>query len=295
MRIDLRVVAFLPFGTSNGWKANRCGSRYTSWPLWRSCFRSIPAAPLRAFAADARPPNVVFILADDFGWSDLGCYGSTFHRTPNLDRLASQGVRFTNAYAACPVCSPTRASILTGKYPPRLHLTDWLPGRPNRPDQKLRRPAIEPHLPLEEVTIAEALKPAGYVSASIGKWHLGGQGFLPEDQGFDVNVAGGERGSPSTYFSPYHIAKLPDGPKGEYLTDRLTDEAIRFVEQNKDRPFFLYLPHYTVHIPLGARRNWSSSTAAASNPAPRRTTRPTPPWWTASTPAWANCWTSSTS
>src|SRR5919201_280468 len=110
-------------------------------------------------------PNVVFILIDDMGWRDLGCYGSTFYRTPNIDRLARTGVRFTNGYAACPVCSPTRASILTGKYPARLHLTDWLPGRSDRPSQKLLRPKIRQHLPLEEVTLAEALKPRGYVSA----------------------------------------------------------------------------------------------------------------------------------
>jgi len=126
-------------------------------PLWFLVF-SVLLIPFAA-AAEQRPPNVVFILADDLGWADLGCYGSTFYETPNLDRLASQSVRFTQAYAACPVCSPTRASILTGKYPARLHLTDWLPGRPDMPTQKLRRPAFTKHLALEEVTIAEALRP----------------------------------------------------------------------------------------------------------------------------------------
>jgi len=197
--------------------------------------------------------NIVFILADDLGWRDLGCYGSTFYETPHLDRLAAQGMRFTDAYAACNVCSPTRASILTGKYPARLNLTDWLPGRPDRPDQKLKRPLIIDHLPLEEVTIAEALKEAGYQTAFFGKWHLGGEKFFPEHQGFDLNVGGCEKGHPPSYFSPYKIPNLSDGPKGEYLTDRLTDEAIRFIERSKDRPFLLYLSHYAVHNPQQAK------------------------------------------
>jgi arylsulfatase A-like enzyme len=201
----------------------------------------------------SRPPNIVFILADDLGWRDLGCYGSSFYETPHLDRLAAQGMRFTQAYAACHVCSPTRASILTGKYPARLHLTDWLPGRPDRPDQKLNRPVILQQLPLEEVTVAEALKKGGYRTAFIGKWHLGGPEFYPDKQGFDLNVGGCQLGHPPSYFSPYNIPTLTDGPKGEYLTDRLTDEAIRFIEAAKDRPFFLYLSHYAVHNPMQAR------------------------------------------
>ncbi len=215
-------------------------------------------AALLFFASDIRAaeysrPNIVFILADDFGWRDLGCYGSTFHETPHLDRLAAQGMRFTDAYAACNVCSPTRASILTGKYPARLNLTDWLPGRPDRPDQKLKRPTIIDHLPLEEVTIAKALKEAGYQTAFLGKWHLGGEKFFPEHQGFDLNIAGCDKGSPPSYFSPYKIPNLPDGPKGEYLTDRLTDEAIKFIERAKDRPFLVYLSHYAVHNPQQAK------------------------------------------
>src|SRR3954469_13811587 len=181
-------------------------------------------------AAAAERPNVVVILMDDLGRNDLGCYGSTYHRTPNIDRLTGSGVRFPDPSAAAPVCSPTRASILTGKYPARLHLTDWLPGRPDRRDQKLKRPAIQQHLPLEEVTIAEALKEAGYATAFIGKWHLGGTNFFPEHQGFDVNIGGFEKGHPPSYFSPYKIPNLPDGPQGEYLTDRLTDEALKFIE-----------------------------------------------------------------
>lgn len=212
-----------------------------------------------ALAADVPRPNVVLILMDDLGRNDVGCYGSTYHRTPNIDRLAGRGVKFTDAYAACPVCSPTRASILTGKYPARLHLTDWLPGRPDRADQRLARPAITQHLPLEEVTLAEALKAAGYATGAVGKWHLGGKGFLPTDQGFDVNVAGDQNGSPATYFAPFKnkqgrfMIGLEQAPVGEYLTDRLTTEAERFIDANKSRPFFLYFAHYAVHIPLMAK------------------------------------------
>lgn len=198
-------------------------------------------------------PNIVFILADDLGWKDLGCYGSTFYETPNLDKLAGQGIRFTRAYAACCVCSPTRASIMTGKYPARLGLTDWLPGQPSRPNQKLLGPKLPDHLPLEEFTIAEALKQGGYATCFIGKWHLGGEGFEPQNQGFDINIAGCALGHPPSYFSPYRIPTLPDGPKGEYLTDRLTEEAVKFIEKSKDKPFFLYLPHYAVHNPQQAK------------------------------------------
>jgi arylsulfatase A-like enzyme len=216
---------------------------------------------LRPLAASAAPepagppprPNFVFILADDLGWCDLGCYGSTFYETPHLDQLAAKGMRFTDAYAACSVCSPTRASILTGKYPARLRLTDWLPGRADRLDQKLRRPVILDHLPLEEVTLAKALREGGYRTGFIGKWHLGGPDFFPEKQGFDLNVGGCARGSPPSYFSPYRIPTLSDGPKGEYLTDRLTDEALKFIEGGGGKPFLLYLSHYTVHIPLQAK------------------------------------------
>jgi len=204
--------------------------------------------------AAAPRPNVVFILADDLGWRDLGCYGSTFYETPNLDALARQGMRFTDAYAACNVCSPTRASILTGKYPARLHLTDWLPGRGDRPDQKLNRPHIQQFLPLEEVTIAEALKDAGYQTAFIGKWHLGATtNCYPEHQGFDLNLGGFFGGMTPSYFSPYGIPTLADGPKGENLNERLADEAGKFMEQSKDKPFLLYIAHYAVHTPLQAK------------------------------------------
>lgn len=211
-----------------------------------------------AVGADQRL-NVVLIVADDLGAMDLGCYGSKFHRTPNLDKLAADGMRFTQNYAACPVCSPTRASIMTGQYPQRWQVTDWLPGRADRPDQKLKRPTLRQQLPLEAVTLAEALKPAGYVCASIGKWHLGGEGFDPTKQGFDINIAGDAAGSPQSYFAPFArpngkaMPGLQEAPEGEYLTDRLTAEAEKFVEQHREQPFFLYLPHFAVHTPLRAK------------------------------------------
>jgi arylsulfatase A-like enzyme len=214
----------------------------------------------------ADKPNIVFILIDDLGRNDLGCYGSKFYKTPNLDRLAKEGMLFTDAYAACPVCSPTRAAILTGKWPARLRLTDWLPGRADRPDQKLNRPVINQQLALEETTLAEALKPAGYVTAHIGKWHLGGEGFEPQRQGFDVNIAGDHTGTPVSYFAPFKgrgrdgkerfMRGLEEARPGEYLTDRLTTEAEKFIEANKDKPFFLYFAHYDVHTPIRAKEEY---------------------------------------
>ena len=208
----------------------------------------------------AEKPNVVLIVMDDLGQRDLGCYGSTYYKTPHIDALAKQGVRFTEAYAACPVCSPTRASILTGKYPQRVNITDWIPGQPDRPMHKLSRPIIRNELPLEEITIAEALKSAGYATAHIGKWHLGGVGFEPQKQGFDINIGGDQTGNPASYFAPYKnktrgIPGLDNAPDGEYLTDRLTTEAIQFIAANRAKPFFLYLPHYGVHTPLQAKKD----------------------------------------
>ncbi len=200
----------------------------------------------------AAPMNIVFILADDLGWKDLGCYGSSFYETPNLDRLARQSVRFSNAYAACPVCSPTRASILTGKYPVRLRITDWIPGRRQWPTARLltpRPPQFRHELPLEEGIIPQMLKPLGYASASIGKWHLGGPAFYPDKHGFDLNVGGTERGQPESYFGPWNLPNLEGGTPNDYLTDRLTTEAERFIEASSSRPFFLYLPEFAVHLP----------------------------------------------
>ncbi len=192
--------------------------------------------------------NFVFILIDDMGWTDAGCYGSTFYETPNIDRLGAEGMRFTNAYAASPVCSPTRASIMTGKYPARLGITQWI-GAPDQPVKYVH------NMPAEEITIAEALKQAGYTTAFIGKWHLGEkENYYPEKQGFDVNKGGYRAGHPwGGYFSPYENPKLPDGPEGEYLTDRLTEESLKFLDENSDKPFLLYLSHYAVHTPLQAK------------------------------------------
>jgi arylsulfatase A-like enzyme len=211
-----------------------------------------PAASAQGRTAP-RPPNVIHVLIDDMGWTDLGCLGSDLYETPNIDRLAAQGMRFDNGYSACTVCSPTRAATMTGRYPARLRVTDWIHGS-NRPRATLKIPDWTHYLPDAEVTLAEALKPAGYVSACVGKWHLGdGPEHYPTTQGFDVNVAGYGAGSTPSYFSPYKIPTLEDGPEGEYLTDRLTTEACRFITANRDRPFFLYLPHYTVHTPIQAK------------------------------------------
>ena len=212
-----------------------------------------------AWAGQPIKPNILFVLVDDLGWADVGCFGSRYYETPNIDRLATQGMRFTCAYAACPVCSPTRASIMTGKYPARLHLTDWIPGEGDTPTHALRVPPWRQFLPLNEVTIAKALKSAGYVTASIGKWHLGGPNYYPEHQGFDLNIAGGDIGHPASYFWPYEgkTHTVPGlrtgGQEGEYLTDRLTAAAEAFLEANQARPFFLYFAHYAVHVPLEAK------------------------------------------
>ena len=193
--------------------------------------------------------NVVLILADDLGWTDLACYGSKLYETPNIDRLAREGMKFTQAYSACTVCSPSRAALLTGKYPARLHVTDWIPGLPPE-NPKLLVPDWTKYLPLEEISLARAFKSAGFATASIGKWHLGGEEYYPDKHGFELNLAGTEAPSPKTYFAPYNIATLPEGPVGEYLTDRLGTEAEKYLEQHKDKPFFLYLPHFAVHLPV---------------------------------------------
>jgi arylsulfatase A len=203
--------------------------------------------------AERPPQNVILFLVDDLGWSDLACYGSSFYETPHVDALAAAGVRFTQAYAACHVCSPSRASILTGKYPARLHLTDWLPGRKDHPFQSLRAPNHLQQLPLEELTLAEAFKEHGYRTAHIGKWHLGEEPFGPTSQGFDVQIPRWNKGWPKVgYHAPFELEGLEDKP-GNYLTDRLTDEAEKFIEANRQRPFFLYLSHFAVHDPIHGR------------------------------------------
>lgn len=225
----------------------------------------LPAATLADAGVPQHPgPNIILILLDDFGYSDLGCYGSTFYESPNIDKLARQGVRFTDAYAACPVSSPTRASIMTGKYPVKTGITDWIPGRQasnsgSSRDRLIAKP-FTLNMALEEVTIAEMLRKNGYRTMISGKWHLGEDSlYWPENQGFDVNRGGFSKGAPTRdkinngYFPPYGNPRLKDGPTGEYLTDRLTDEAMRFIEEQKENPFFLFLPYYAVHNPMQAK------------------------------------------
>jgi len=243
------------------------------WALFVFSFM-LAGHALPADTANDQPLNFVFILADDLGWSDLTCYGSTFYETPNIDKLAGQGMRFTDAYSAAPLCSATRASLMTGKYPARLHVTAafvyprWAKGKKVKPRPKPWRKLVVPdepdRLPLEEFTIAEALKSAGYVTAHFGKWHLGLKPCYPENQGFDINMGGVHRGWPPSHFDPYtralpnskevlDIENLQGRNPGEYLADRLTDEALKFIENNKDRRFFCYLPHYAVHTPIQAK------------------------------------------
>jgi arylsulfatase A-like enzyme len=240
-------------------------------PLLTALLLAPLAALLAAESKPANKPNVIVILADDLGWADLSCYGSTFHESPNLDKLAAQGIRFTQGYSSSPMCSPSRAAIMTGRHPARLKITDFIPS--NSKSGKFLPAQMKMELPLEEVTIAEVLKNAGYATWSVGKWHLGDRGFFPEDQGFQVNIAGNHIAMVKSYFWPYgdadgdkestrkEIGPVPGlrgpvpglrlgGHEGEHLCDRLTSEAIKLIEQRKpEQPFFLYLPFYDVHTP----------------------------------------------
>lgn len=226
----------------------------------RRFFTLILVLALVVSCSSPQKPNVVLILVDDLGWKDLSSYGSTLYQTPNTDFLATEGVKFTDAYAACTVCSPTRASILTGKYPATLHCTDWISGH-QKPFAKLLVPDWTQYLPAGELTIAEALKEQGYSTIHIGKWHLGEEEKdWPEYHGFDKNIGGWKMGMPKRvkkvggYFSPYHNPRLSDGPEGEYLTERLADEAVAFVKEHNDKPFFLNFWLYNVHTPLQAKQ-----------------------------------------
>jgi arylsulfatase A-like enzyme len=223
--------------------------------VFASSYRTVLAQ-----SAEAKKPNIIFVLADDLGWMDITVNGSKYYDTPNMERLAKRGMVFKNAYTASPLCSPTRASILTGKYPARFHFTTpggHLPPNPDEvlmrdkaaPWQKVITPASRTFMPLEELTIAENLTKNGYNTGFIGKWHLGQNPYNPENQGFDYNVAGGPNPGPPSYFSPYHIKNLTDGPPREYITDRITDEALRFIENKKDSTFFLCMWEFAVHAP----------------------------------------------
>jgi len=197
-----------------------------------------------------RKPNIVFFLVDDLGWSDLGCYGSNFHETPNIDRLAKEGMLFNNAYSTCHVCSPSRASILTGKYPARTDLTEWLNGRPERKFEKLHSAKKLMSLPDEEITLAETLKKHGYATADFGKAHLRKD---PKSYGFDEAITGWVR----SYYYPFskQYEKTLPAKKGDYYTDKLTDAALNFIERNRDRPFFVHLEHFAVHDPIQGRKD----------------------------------------
>lgn len=207
--------------------------------------------------------NVVFFVVDDLGWKDLGVYGSDFYQTPNIDQLAKEGMLFDNAYSSCTVCSPSRASLMTGKYPAKLKLTDWIEGW-DYPNAKLSIPDWNMHLDLSELTIAELLKGAGYKTGHFGKWHLGeDEQYWPENQGFDSNFGGWAKGSPNRnakigskgYFAPYGNPRLSDPEGDQYLTERLANEAVQFIDQNRKNPFFLNFWFYNVHTPLQARQD----------------------------------------
>jgi arylsulfatase A len=220
--------------------------------------------------------NVIFLLVDDWGWRDAGCFGSDLYQTPNIDRLAAKGMKFTDAYAACTVCSPTRAAAMTGMYPARTHVTDWIPGHGRR-KAKLLPPEWTKHLEHRHATIAEILKSSGFHTAHVGKWHLTPRSpdpkvvapFYPERHGFDVNIAGNQWGAPGSYHWPFtrarrnraapkglqaRVANFPQGgQKGDYLTDTLTSHAVAFIEKHASEPFFLYFPYYNVHTPIQGR------------------------------------------
>ncbi|MDN5217416.1 sulfatase [Fulvivirgaceae bacterium BMA12] len=215
---------------------------------------------------EEQPPNVLFIIADDLGWADLGAYGSAFYETPNLDQLAADGILFTNGYANCPVCSPSRASFQTGKYALKTGVTDWIKGRKffrgPTPNDRWVVPDTKFQLDSEETTLAEALGETGYKTIFAGKWHLGEEEqYWPEKQGYDINIGGWSRGAPlrnrkkgfNGYFSPYGNPRLADGPDGEYLPDRLTAETIQAIKRNKEQPLFICLSYYLVHTPLQSK------------------------------------------
>jgi arylsulfatase A-like enzyme len=222
-----------------------------------------------AAQAGAAKLNVVFILVDDWGWADAGVQGSDFFETPNIDRLAREGMRFTQAYAAAAICSPTRAAILTGKSPARLDMTIWHEGavRGGSKNKRMLEAKAEANLPLAEVTLAELFKKQNYFTAHIGKWHLGKAAFYPETQGYDVNIGGTYWGAPATFHWPYRgpwskndpelrYVPVGSGKPGDYLTDQLTDHALRIIAQQKDRPFFLSLWFHTVHTPIEGKPTW---------------------------------------
>jgi len=231
------------------------------------------ASGVAATCAAAGKPNVVFFLVDDLGYMDIRAYNpDSFYETPHCDRIAAAGMRFTDGYAANPVCSPTRYSIMTGRHPSRPDATNFFSGRRGG----LFQPApLHDRMDLEEHTLAEAFKDAGYATCFAGKWHLGPTPeFWPTKQGFDVNIGGHSRGMPRSFFSPYHNPRLPDGPKGEHLADRLASDSVRFIDSNKGKPFFLYLSFYSVHTPLQGKRELVAKYRAKADTLPSPDEKP---------------------
>lgn len=249
-------------------------------------FLLITVYVLSSVSPFAANPNIVLILVDDLGWADLACQGSDFYETPHIDKLAKEGVRFTDGYAASSVCSPSRAAVQTGRYPHRTGITNWIRSRaqgariPKDRKNPWRKPKDQwqgksklicpPNgmwLESKEVTIAEVLKPAGYVSCFIGKWHLGTDDWYPTKQGYDYNFGGCDFGEPPSYFDPFNKPKsfheiarhgipgLPGRKPQQYLTDREAEEADAFIRKHKDKPFFLMLGNYAVHTPIHARKD----------------------------------------
>lgn len=196
------------------------------------------------------PPNIIFILADDLGWSQTGCYGSNYYQTPHIDELAKEGMRFTNAYAACSVCSPTRASIMTGKYPARLHITNFIPGGATKDNELLRQPDWQKFLPLKEVTIAELLKEEGYRTACFGKWHLSIEKMPPESLPYNPDKQGFDESFVTYKPSGKMIQPWQEAEHDAHNVDTITSRALDFLERNKSNPFFLYVSHNTIHNPL---------------------------------------------
>ena len=209
----------------------------------------LAACPLAA-ADTLTKPNVLFVLCDDLGWRDVGYVGNAYVRTPRLDALAAQGRVFTQAYSASPVCSPSRAALLTGRSPARLGLTDWLPGGKVDPASLLLQPKTRAELPVGTRTIAQRLGEAGWRCGWIGKWHLGAPSA--KQHGFAVEVGNNGKGQPRRFTAPYDLADLADAPAGEYLTDRQGAEAVRFIRANATTPWFLGLSFYAPHTPLQA-------------------------------------------
>lgn len=233
---------------------------------WLFMLMSIPA-----FAQEADRFNILLIHVDDLGATDLGVFGSDFYETPNIDRLAAEGMLFTQSYAAAAICSPSRAALMTGKYPARTGITDWIRAKfqggsgmalPSdlevNEGKPLKTPKNQGFLPLEEETLAERLKKLGFSTLHVGKWHLGEEGNYPEDQGFDINIGGNDLGQPPTFFDPYLppngvtdyvLRNVPPRKEGEFLTDREGDEIVSFL-QKQTGVFFIHWAPYAVHTPI---------------------------------------------